>query len=135
MCTVGPRGTYEASVLPTEGSWQLLGRDQSVLEETMGVPQRHREGHVAGRGRRSSPAKSRPFSLTSSPHPGSPLEAERFWHALPLPPTKGCGFLTCPQVGWGRQRGPEVLDGVTTARRGGAVVKKPGMPGSICLCR
>ena len=69
MCTVGPRGMYEASVLPTKGSWQLLGRDQSLLEETMGVPQRHREDHVAGRGRRSSPAKPRPFSLTGSPHP------------------------------------------------------------------
>lgn len=71
MCTVGPRGTYEASVLPTEGSWQLLGRDQSVLEETMGVPQMHREGHVAGRRQHSSPAKRRPFSLTSCPHPSS----------------------------------------------------------------
>lgn len=65
----------------------------------------------------------------------SPLKAERFWCALPLPPTKGGGFLTCPQMGQGRQRGPEVLDGVTAASRGGAVVKKPGMPGSICLCR
>lgn len=31
----------------------------------------HREGHMAGRRQRSSPAKPRPFSLTSCPHPSS----------------------------------------------------------------
>lgn len=44
-------------------------------------------------------------SLTSSPHPSSPLEAERFWRALPLPPTKRRWLPDLPPDGLGQAEG------------------------------